>query len=106
MGKRVMSVRNMAANHTKEELKEMISRRTNRHHFIGVDSDGRDHYADPLIDHVWTVVNGEVEKIVKTKSVERWVDHINEEVGWENCRYSTESTAEWLANEIVGDSRE
>ena len=74
---------------------EELSARTDDRHALGIDAKARRHYADPILGAVWVTVNDQI------AHVERWVSYTAEHVGWEDCRYSTKSTAEWLADNLA-----
>lgn len=78
-----------------------LHKRTDDRHRIGTDAKGRAHYADPILGAVWVTVNGELAHVEPTRGVERWVNYTTKRVGWDDCRYSTESTAEWLAGALT-----
>lgn len=86
----------MSANEiTTEELTE----RTDQRHKIGVDSKGRDHYADTALGAVW-VVDDEIAHVEAGASVSEWVDYVADGVGWETCTYDDRPFAEWLADAL------
>ena len=82
---------------------EELSARTDDRHSLGIDAKARQHYADPILGAVWVTVDDQIAHVEQTQNVERWVTYTAEHVGWEDCRYSTKSTAKWLAN-IFADS--
>ena len=81
---------------------EELSARTDTWHRLGTDAKARRHYADPILGVVWVTVDDQIAHVEKTQGVERWIAYTAEHVGWKDCRYSTKSTAEWLADNIAG----
>ena len=80
---------------------EELSARTDDRHSLGIDAKARQHYVDPLLGAVWVTVDDQIAHVEETKDVERWVTYTAEHVGWEDCRYSTKSTAKWLADALT-----
>ena len=78
-----------------------LSARTDTRHRLGTDAKARRHYADPILGAVWVTVDNQIAHIEQTQDVERWVTYTAEHVGWKYCRYSTKSTAEWIADTIA-----
>ena len=85
---------------------EELSARTDDRHALGTDAKARRHYADPILGAVWVTVDDQIAHVEETQDVERWVAYTTERVGWTDCRYSTKSTAEWLADNLAGTTVE
>ena len=77
---------------------EELSARTDDRHSLGIDAKARHHYADPILGAVWVTVDDQIAHVEQTEDIERWVNYTAEHVGWEDCRYSIQSTAEWLVD--------
>lgn len=85
---------------------EELSARTDDRHVLGIDTKARHHYADPILGAVWVTVDDQIAHIERTDNVEQWVAYTAEHVGWDECRYSTKSTAEWLAEILTTTAQE
>ena len=83
-----------------------LSARTDSRHCLGTDAKARRHYADPILGAVWVTVEDQIAHVEETQDVERWVTYTAENVGWKDCRYSTKSTAEWLADNLANTAVE
>ena len=80
---------------------EELSARTDSRHCLGTDSKARRHYTDPILGAVWVTADDQIAHVEETQDVERWITYTAEHVGWKDCRYSTKSTAEWLADNLA-----
>ena len=82
-------------------LRQELDARTDRRHYLGTDSKGRNHYCDAQRHVVWVVVDDTLAHAEST-SVSTWVEYIiaHDAVSWEACTYDDRSFVVWLTDTL------
>jgi hypothetical protein len=80
---------------------EELIARTDEYHYLGTDTDGRDHYQDAILSVVWVTDDNNIVHIQRTADVDSWVEFIATNFGWDDLQYSNTSTTEWLTNTLA-----
>jgi len=65
--------------------------------YLGVDAEGNHHYTPPTDDEAHVVADGELRFSTPIPSVPQYVDHVAEQAGWSELRYSDAGFGAWLA---------
>jgi len=82
--------------------RDKLNARTDERHRLGTDAADRDHYLDQQLSAIWVVDGDDIVHVEETTAVGEWVDHVADDCGWLDCRYSGHTLAESLAVALSG----
>lgn len=82
-------------------LRQELDARTDRSHYLGTDSKGREHYCDARYHVVWVVVDDTLVHAEST-AVSTWVQYItaHKTVSWKTCTYDDRPFVVWLTHTL------
>jgi len=82
--------------------RDKLNARTDERHRLGTDAEDRDHYVDQQLSAIWVLYDDDVVHVEETTAVSAWVDHVADDCGWLDCRYSDGTLFESLAVALSG----